>query len=73
MSLFAKGQKVLPEAQIRLAERIAGRIIQLQRKVADYLNIRTADISAGRWRIMLVAFCLLFGGYSLYLLLAAIY
>lgn len=72
MRIFGKAQKELPEAQVRLAERIAGEIIRAQRKAADYLNIRTAGFSIQRWRVMLLAFCLLFGGYSLYLVLEAI-
>lgn len=73
MRLFGKGQKVLPESQVHLAQRIAGRILQSQRTTADYLNARTAGISLRSWRMILIAFCLLFGGYSLYLLLESIY
>jgi len=73
MRILGKREKALPEAQVRFAERIAGKILQTQRKAADYLNVRTAGVSAKTWRVSLVAFCLLFGGYSLYLLIAAIY
>jgi hypothetical protein len=73
MRVFGRQEKVLPESQVRLAERVAGKILLGQQKAADYLNIRTAGISTKQWRVMLVAFCLLFGGYSLYLLIEAIY
>jgi len=73
MRLFGKGERKLAEGQERFAQRVATKIIRLQRRVADQLNARTAGFSVQRWRVMLFAFCLLLGGYSLYLLLTAIY
>jgi len=73
MRLFGKGENSLPEGQVRLAERIAGKILRLQRYAADFLNMKTAKFSANQWWVMLVVFSLLFGGYSLYLLVEAIY
>ena len=73
MRLFGKREKALPESQVRLAERIAGKILQLQRNAADFLNGKTAKFSTKQWWGMLAAFSLLLGGYSLYLLLEAIY
>ncbi|MGM9475264.1 hypothetical protein ACS5PU_02495 [Pedobacter sp. GSP4] len=73
MRFWGKRDKVLEHGQVLFAEKVAAAILGGQRKLADYLNRRTAGFSSWRWRVLLLGFCLLFGSYSLYLLVAAIY
>ncbi len=55
----------------RLAQRIAEKITLGQRRLADQLNDRTQKFSARAWLFALIWFCLLTGGYFLYLLIMA--
>ncbi|KIA92248.1 hypothetical protein OC25_17580 [Pedobacter kyungheensis] len=73
MRFSGKREKELENGQVRFAEKVAAGILGAQRRLADYLNRRTAGFSARRWRTLLLGFCLLFGSYTLYLLIAAIY
>lgn len=57
--------------QVALAGRIAKCITAGQRRVANWLNGKTAGLSAGAWLFWLVLFSLGFGAYCLYLLVAA--
>ncbi|PWG80799.1 hypothetical protein [Pararcticibacter amylolyticus] len=72
MKLFAKGtaDKLTPK-QEALADRIAGRIRQTQCRLAEWLNGKTAGLTAKNWLWLLVLFSLGFGAYCLYLLVSA--
>ena len=71
MRLF-KGKKVpLTTGQQAVAERIAGKLITRQKRLADYLNTKTQGISGRSWLWLLIGFCLVFGCYCLKLVLAA--
>lgn len=59
----------LNAAQERWAVKIAGRILGLQLKATLRLNGSTASWSRSRWKLVLVAFMLVMGGYCLYLVL----
>jgi len=65
---FGFKEKPLSAGQEKLAARIAGRILSMQRKTADYLNDRTAKVSAKTWLIVLMVFCGITGTYLIYLL-----
>jgi len=58
----------LTEGQLRFAGKLAGRILSVQRRLADYLNRVTRGTSPRSWMMMLCCFCLLAGAYLLYLL-----
>lgn len=74
MKLFAKNRAdSLTDKQEALAGCIAGRITQTQRRTADWLNGKTAGLPPKIWLLLLVLFCLCFGAYCLYLLVAAFY
>jgi hypothetical protein len=72
MRLFTRGydKQLRPEQEAR-AQRIAGGIIDRQKKLADYLNVKTSGISGSSWLWLLIGFCLVFGCYCLKLVLAA--
>jgi len=55
-----------------LAERIAGRIIRRQTKIADYLNRRTQHWNGVSKLIALLLFCLAFGSLCLYFIMKSI-
>lgn len=61
-------EKPLSVGQEKLAVRVAGRILAMQRKTADYLNDRTAKVSAKTWLMLLMGFCGITGTYLIYLL-----
>ncbi len=69
MRIFKKRPHLLTARQEKTAGKIAGGILKGQRKAADYLNKKTADISGKRWMLLLMAFCAAFGSYCLYLLM----
>ena len=71
MRLFNRKKVPLTVEQEAVAERIAEGLIRRQKKVADYLNAKTKGISGEMWQMLLVGFCLVFGGYCLYLVIAA--
>jgi len=54
-----------------LAGKIAGNIIGNQRKLAGYLNQRARKVSNKGLVILLIAFCILFGGYCACLIFKA--
>jgi hypothetical protein len=72
MRLFRKFKnEVLPQVKAGWTSKVAGRLDQLQLRMAVYLNGKTANLSArGKW-VFLVTVCVLFGGGSLYLLIHA--
>jgi hypothetical protein len=73
MRLFKKiKQEVIPAMQAGWASKVSGRVDRVQSRTAAYLNAKTADLSIGGKWIFLVAVCLLFGGFSLYLLIQAL-
>ena len=57
----------------RLAGRIAGAIIERQRKLADWLERKTQYWNKASKLIAFYLFCLLFGGLSLWLLMKAFF
>lgn len=69
MRLFKKRIQSLSAGQEQRAGKIAGCILKSQRRAADYLNLKTAGMPGRRLLFLLIAFCLAFGGYCLYLLL----
>lgn len=69
MIWFKNKPRQLSGGQIRIAERIAGRILNGQRRAANCLNDKTKRISRKGWLILLICFCACFGGYCLSLLL----
>ncbi len=72
MKLFAKSRAdKLTARQEVLAGRIAGRIRRTQRRLAGWLNGKTAGLTAKNWLWLLVLFSLGFGAYCLYLLFSA--
>lgn len=56
-----------------LAERVAGRIVRVQRRVAGWLDRKTQHWNKTSRLIALFLFCLLFGGFSLWLLISAFF
>jgi hypothetical protein len=56
-----------------LAERVAGRIVRVQRQVAAWLERKTQYWNKASKLIALYLFCLLFGGFSLWLLIKAFF
>jgi hypothetical protein len=69
MRLFRKrNPKNYPKAEA-LAERIAGRIVRKQTKMANYLNRKTAYWNTASKVIALALFCLLFGSICLYFII----
>ena len=73
MSLFKKRNRQLSAKQEKTAGKLADFILSSQRKAADYLNGRTAHLSALSRLLLLILFCVVFGSYCLYLLLQAFY
>jgi hypothetical protein len=67
MRLVSK-QKQLSAGQEKWAVKVAGQILLAQRKTADYLNDRTAKVSAKSWLIVLIVLCGITGTYLIYLL-----
>lgn len=67
MKLFALKERRLRDSQQRFAERLALAIVSTQRRLADDLNGRTRNFTRRRWLWLLLCFCLLAGGYCLYL------
>lgn len=72
MKLFQKRQTAVNPKQEELAAGIAGTIIGLQTKAAEYLNGKTAHLSAKTRLFLLILFCVLFAAVNLYLLIHSI-
>lgn len=58
--------------QEELAAGIAGMITRLQTRTSDYLNGKTAHLSAKARLFLLILFCVLFAAINLYLLIQSI-
>ncbi len=73
MRLFKRKDHTVIRPQTEaLAERIAGRIIRRQSKIAGYLNKKTQHWNKASKLFALLAFCLVFGSLCLYLTLKSI-
>lgn len=68
-----KKKRELSDAQEKQAMRWALLLVGLQLKIAAKLSSWTAGWTVWAWRICLVLFSVLFGGYCIYLLVDAIY
>ncbi|RQO75600.1 hypothetical protein DBR43_09695 [Pedobacter sp. KBW06] len=72
MNFFKKKKTLsLNAAQQRSAEKIALEILNLQRKVADFLNQKTTHLSARAWLSLLILFCGISASYLICLLTSA--
>lgn len=69
MSLFRKKNRPLSESQERFAGRLAERILVMQRRLADWLNERTAGLHPTAWLMLLILFWAGFGGYLIRLVM----
>lgn len=73
MKLFRKKKKVTDNPRTEeLANRIAGRIVRVQHRLADYLNAKAFGVDNARKRLYLILFILLFGAVNLWLLIGSI-
>lgn len=72
MRLFAKNRAVkLTQRQEALAVRLAGRLTRTQRRLAYWLNGKTAGLNSRTWLSLLIIFIVSFGAYCLSLLISA--
>lgn len=74
MFLFNKklGKQQNEHKEDVLALLIANRIIKIQDSIANYLNLKTAHFSQKQKKGILIGFCAVFGGISLYIILTSI-
>ena len=70
MNLFRKPKDA--ERPESLSVRMAAYLERWQRKVADWLNNKTTDLSKQDLTFGLVIFCSAFGGYMLWLLITSL-
>ena len=70
MKLFRKNSTSIGGDAI--AEKIAQKIIDRQRILANYLNRKTRNISGKLWMAILITFCVTFGSYCTFLLIRAL-
>lgn len=56
----------------RVAEKIAGTCVRIQKSFADNMNKAFGTMNNRRLKITLILFCLVAGGYSLYLIVDAV-
>jgi len=70
MKLFRKNSRSIGGDAI--AEKIAQKIIDRQRILANYLNRKTKNISGKLWMAILIIFCTAFGCYCTFLLIRAL-
>jgi len=73
MRLFKRKKKEKPnEIRVSTSDKVAGKIagagLTIQRKFSENMNKLFAKLSPGSVKIFLVVFCLSAGGYSIYLL-----
>jgi hypothetical protein len=59
--------------QDKMAKGIAGFLMKVQAKFADCLNRGISGISIKRMKVLVVLFCLLWGGLSIYFIAKAVY
>jgi hypothetical protein len=62
-----KNDEKINPAKDRVARKIASFILKLQTRFANFMNSKTRNVSAPRMKILLIAFCLVSGSYSIYL------
>lgn len=72
MKLGEKNGLELNQVQEKRAMRLAEKILRWQGIAAAWLNMRTSGITTSGWLVMLVVFCLGFGGYCLSLVINAL-
>lgn len=72
MKLFRKNGASGNPGTEELAGRIAGRIVRIQHRLADYLNAKAAGVDNDRKRLYLILFCLLFAAVNAWLLINSI-
>lgn len=58
--------------QDKLARKIAGGLVYVQKKFSDMMNQRFVNMPARRLKVLLIAFCVFSGGLSLYFFVSAI-
>lgn len=71
MKLF-KRQKKANVSNDAVAEKIANKIVEKQRDLANYLNAKTNKLSPRTIGFIIFGICVAFAGYCFYLLLNAI-
>ncbi len=69
MRLFRKPRKDLSDGQLRTAEKIAAKILAVQRSFANWLNSKTGDLHPKTWLFLLICFCAGFGAYLIRLVI----
>jgi hypothetical protein len=69
MKIFRRKERSLSPRAAEVAERWAGAILSRQRRIADWLDRKTAYWDKRSKLIALLLFCLVFGGMSLWLIL----
>ena len=57
----------------RVAGKIAGYVIKVQVKCSDFMNKRLSKLSIKRTKVLLVVFCLFWGGLSIYFIAHAVF
>lgn len=67
-----KREENLQPVNDTMAKRIAGLLLSLQLKFADFMSKKINVLSLKRKRLWLLVFCLLFGGFSIMVLLEGI-
>lgn len=72
MRLFKKRKKNIEPNNNAISDKVAGRIagvgIKIQKTFADFMNTIFSGMPAGKLKIILVIFCICGGGYSIYLI-----
>jgi hypothetical protein len=71
MKLFKRQRKV-DISDDAVAKKIANKIVEKQRNLANYLNSKTKRFSPRTIAFILFGLCIVFGGYCAFLLLNAI-
>ncbi|MEJ2881503.1 hypothetical protein [Pedobacter sp. GR22-6] len=70
MSIPKHKQKTpLNRGESSIAAHLSAKVLRAQRRLANYLNRKTARMNAQDWMLVLIGFCLLLGSYCLYLLM----
>jgi hypothetical protein len=68
-----RGQDDKPSLNDKAAKRIAGFFIKMQLKFCDGMNKAVSGISTRKLKVLLVIFCLLSGGLSIYFIAFAVF
>ncbi len=67
----AKQDSTQPKVQDKLAKGIAGFLFSVQNRFASFMNSQAGKLSTNAKQFWLIAFCLVFGGFSIYAFLGA--